>query len=130
MVAGVALADVGVAMATAGVELADVGVTIATAGVALADIGVATATAGVTRAAALTGSTNGAFVSCAGSLRARTFFADMFSTATRSGALTFCAATFFVAGATDSLIALEISNANALAQHINIHRKVAMHFHE
>ena len=69
---------VGVAMATAGVALSDAGVTMATAGVALADIGVATATAGVTRAAALTGSTNGAFVSCAGSLRARTFFADMF----------------------------------------------------
>ena len=114
----------------AGVALADVGVTMATAGVALADVGVAMVTAGVARAAALTGSTNGALVSCAGSLRARTFFTDMFSTATRSGALAFCAATICVVGATDSLLALEISNANALAQHINIHRKVAMHFHE
>jgi hypothetical protein len=53
-------------------------VAMATAGVALADVGVATATTGVTRAAALTGSTNGAFVCCTGSLRAKTFFADMF----------------------------------------------------
>ena len=62
----------------AGVALADVGVAMATAGVALADAGVAMVTAGVARAAALTGSTNGALVSCAGSLRAKTFFADMF----------------------------------------------------
>ena len=54
------------------------GVAMATAGVALAVAGVAMVTAGVARAAALTGSTNGALVSCAGSLRARTFFAEMF----------------------------------------------------
>jgi hypothetical protein len=62
----------------AGVALADVGVAMATAGVALADAGVAMATAGIARVAALTGPTNGALVSCAGSLRAKTFFADMF----------------------------------------------------
>jgi hypothetical protein len=79
--------------------------------------------------AALTGSTSGEVASCCGTLRAKTLLATMFCVAI------FCVPAFFenmfcAAGATGTLISLEISNANTRAQHIAIHRKVATHFHE